>query len=217
MYRDMHRFGRDGSRVIRSSNLTFKMPLMGKMPNGSRIFTCSWSDFFIKEADSWRAEAWNIINLTPQYFYIILTKRPENIASRLPATWGNGWKNVALLVSAEDGPTYRERWEILSKIPAAVRGISAEPLLTQFTILSINDALPQWVITGGESGPGCRLVNNDTFEFMAKQCAELGIPFFHKQNGGTKKIGDSWGGDEISGRKHKELPNAIGHHMMEWR
>ena len=72
MYRDKTRYGQNPAAVTRSKT-TFFDPLKWKEPQ-ARIFTCSWSDFFIEEADAWRPEAWNIIQNTPQHSYLILTK-----------------------------------------------------------------------------------------------------------------------------------------------
>lgn len=221
MFRDMKRYGKDGSKVFRSAKATFNLPLSGKIESGARIFTCSWSDFFIKDADAWRAEAWEIIKKTPQYFYIILTKRPENIASRLPADWGpNGYPNVGLLISAENQAAYSERWPILSDIPAALRGISAEPLLSPFSFregIGMGVKIPDWIITGGESGPGCRVMAPDDFALMGSRIRTMRIPHFHKQNGGTKKVDGSWGGDTIRGMTFKTVPKVIADHMKKWK
>lgn len=59
----------------------------GKAFPGMKIFTCSWSDFFIEEADEWRSEAWEIIKDTPEFIYQILTKRPERVVKCLPPDW----------------------------------------------------------------------------------------------------------------------------------
>lgn len=56
-----------------------------------RIFTCSMSDFFHPAADKWRAEAWEIIRRCTNLDWLILTKRPELIADRLPGDWGSGY------------------------------------------------------------------------------------------------------------------------------
>lgn len=76
MFRDAPRFGRDPNTVVRSKT-TFKDPLKWKEPR--RIFTCSWSDFFIEEADAWRDEAFAIMALTPHHTYQVLTKRPDRM------------------------------------------------------------------------------------------------------------------------------------------
>ncbi len=86
MYSDKERYGQNPSIVIRSSNETFYQPLK-KWKESTLIFTCSWSDFFHKDADIWREEAWDIIHKTPYHIYQILTKRPERIKEHLPADW----------------------------------------------------------------------------------------------------------------------------------
>lgn len=114
------------------------------------------SDFFIEEADKWRPEAWEIISLTPQHTWLILTKRPERIKDCLPPDWGNGYPNVWLGVTVENNESLF-RLSLLAKIPAKLRFVSAEPLLetVDFTTMIDNerpiDAF-QWIIVGGESG-----------------------------------------------------------------
>ena len=63
-----------------------------------RVFTCSLSDFFHAKADPWRADAWSIIKHTPHLVWLILTKRPELIEKRLPASWPlpNVWLGVSV-------------------------------------------------------------------------------------------------------------------------
>lgn len=92
MFREKIRYGREPNVVVRSRPHTFNLPLRLKTPQ--RVFTCSWSDFFIEEADPWRDEAWEIIRRTPHLTYQIVTKRPERMAGRLP--WGDGipWPQV---------------------------------------------------------------------------------------------------------------------------
>src|SRR3990172_2238186 len=76
MYRDMPRYGKDPT-VVQRSKTTFADPL--KWPDPAKVFSCSWSDFWIEEADPWRTEAWSIIRRTPHLTYQILTKRPARI------------------------------------------------------------------------------------------------------------------------------------------
>src|SRR5579871_2828304 len=117
MYRDMERSGRDPFTVQRSKK-TFRDPLKWKEPR--MVFTCSWSDFFIEAADAWRDEAWDVIRQTPHLTYQILTKRPANIASRLPVFWDEIQHHVWLGVSVES-PEYQWRMGILRETPALVR------------------------------------------------------------------------------------------------
>lgn len=76
MFRDKKRYGQDPNVVVRSKT-GFYDPLKWTEPK--TIFTCSWSDFFIEEADPWRDEAFAIMALTPQHTYQILTKRPDRM------------------------------------------------------------------------------------------------------------------------------------------
>jgi protein gp37 len=95
MYRDKKRYGQDPATVVRSASATFLKPLkwQREVERGIRtghdrlVFTCSWSDWFIEEADNWRPEAWDIVRATPGLIYQILTKRPERIADHLPSFW----------------------------------------------------------------------------------------------------------------------------------
>ena len=188
MYRDKDRYGQDPTTVMRSK-AKFKEPLKWKEPK--LIFTCSWSDWFIEDADEWRDEAWEIIKNTPQHTYQILTKRPERIADHLPEDWGEGYPNVWLGVSVEY-TKYVPRILKLIGIPAKVRFVSFEPLLGPIDLdypKGINDvqlvesdspfssneypANPpityhmahfiHWAIIGGESG-------NDTGKYRYRPC-----------------------------------------------
>lgn len=128
MFRDKERHGKDPTEVIKRKKRDILNDLK-KIPEGLKIFTCSWSDFFIEEADEWRDEAWEIIKAHPNHIWQILTKRPERIAECLPPDWGNGYPNVWMGVSAENQKRADERIPILSTIPARVRFVSCEPLL----------------------------------------------------------------------------------------
>ena len=132
MYRDKKRYGQDPATVIRSKPGTFNAPLHWKEP--AKVFVCSWSDFFIEDADEWREEAWDIMRATPHLTYMLLTKRPENIKGRLPMSYeafGGGWplKNVWLGVTVESQEMADKRIPLLLQVPAAMRFISVEPMI----------------------------------------------------------------------------------------
>lgn len=215
MFRDMGRYGRDPMKVTRSSFFTFfgperwakywknPRPLKNIPPQPeSRIFTCSWSDWFIEKADEWRDEAWNVVRTTP-YKYLILTKRPELIAGRLPRDWGDGYPNVWLGVSVEN-QDYLWRAEILADIPAKKRFISYEPALGFLELSPTVLKSFHWVISGGESIG--RKSNLDWFRFMRDQCLTNNISYFHKQHGGSKKVDGSWGGHLLDGDEWRQVP-----------
>lgn len=143
MYRD--RQGTDASKVKRSKT-KFTEPLRIKEPK--LIFTCSWSDWFIPEADQWRAEAWGIIKKTPHLTYQILTKRPERIKDNLPYNF-ESYKNVWIGVSIEN-QDYVSRLDYLQELPC-ITFASFEPLIGPIQWNSSMSNL-DWCIVGGESG-----------------------------------------------------------------
>ena len=205
MYRDKKRYGQNPKAVVRSKAPTFYAPLT-KL-RGPLVFTCSWSDFFIAEADSWRSDAWDVIRQTPHLTYQILTKRPERITDNLPFDWGNGWSNVWLGVSVENNEQ-RWRMDILRNIPATIRFVSAEPLLeaVELDLESFG-----WVISGGESGIGdkWRPAEIEWFLNIRNQCIAANVPFFHKQHGGNKRIDGAWGGRDLEGQTWDEIPECF--------
>ena len=204
MYRDKQRFGQNPAEVVPSKQATFTAPLRWKDP-GARVFVCSWSDFWLADADPWRGEAWDIIRRTPDLNYQIPTKRPENIESRLPADWGDGWANVWLGVSVEN-ERYYPRLDILAEVPAALRFVSAEPLLGPLDLTPwLRSGNLDWVITGGESGPGARPADPAWFRAIREQCLAVGVPYFHKQNGGRRM---DKGGKLLDGQTWNQFPAA---------
>lgn len=216
MFREKKRFGQDPRVVVRSQAPTFKKPLAWKTP--ALVFTCSWSDWFHAAADAWRAEAWAIVRRTPHLTYQILTKRPERIAAHLPADWGTaGYPNVWLGVSVE---TQRQahRIRLLAAVPAAVRFVSAEPLLGPLTLgaplpgapgSSLIDAV-DWLIVGGESGGSAdevRPMSLDWVRVLRDECAARSVPFFLKQLGGYPDA-RSHAQAVLDGRTHTEWPHG---------
>lgn len=152
MFRDQKRYGRNPAEVVRTK--TWRDPIKwnraaAEAGNKDLVFTCSWSDWFHKDADPWREEAWEIVHSCPNLVFQILTKRADRIANHLPADWGSGYQNVWLGVTVED---QEATWRIpnLLAVPAAVRWISAEPLLGPVDFRPWIKQL-DWIIAGAES------------------------------------------------------------------
>lgn len=218
MYREQNRWGRNPAIIRRTSDATFFSPL--KWKESKLVFTCSYSDFFIEEADDFRQQAWDVIRRTPHLTYQILTKRPERIEKCLPPDWGEGWDNVWLGVTVENEQTI-SRTLILSGVKSKVRFISAEPLLGPVGFVKhFNNQLSDyfhWVIVGGESG-------HKTGKYKYRECKEewvqnlitelkvANVPVFMKQTGNhiARELGlrDSFGGD------YDEFPHWMKFH--EW-
>lgn len=233
MYREKKRFGQDPATVVRSTSPTFNAPR--KWSERALVFTCSWSDFFIEEADVWRPEAWEIIRATPHLTYQILTKRPERIAEHLPPGWP--FPNAWLGVSVEDQANADRRLPVLLATPAAVRFVSAEPLLgpvdlrrylgttlpKPYAVLVPVDAGPprglDWIIIGGESGPKARPCDVAWIRSLVKQCRAADTACFVKQAGafplsacdhfGVKQI-------DLGGKWRHVLRDGKGGDPSEW-
>ena len=122
---------------------------------------------------------WPVIRETPNLHWQLLTKRPERITESLPADWGEGYPNVWLGVSVED-MRVAERVDHLRRIPAVVRFISYEPALGSLNGLDLSGI--DWLIYGGESGPGYRDHDPQWARDMRARCGADGRAFFFKQS-----------------------------------
>jgi protein gp37 len=201
------RTGRDFKSVKRSASPTFHGPLHWKTPK--KIFVCSLSDFFHEEimrAD--RHAAIKIMRDASQHTYMILTKRPQNIAPMLAGTtWAEKVPdNVWLGVTAENQEQYDKRAPELFKAPARVKFLSCEPLLGDIKIDTNN---LDWVICGGESGPHARPMNPTWARDLRDQCAARNTPFMFKQWGewrGEIKMGKKLAGKLLDGVEHNRAP-----------
>lgn len=161
-----------------------------------RVFCASMADVFESrgDLDKWRNNLWTLIDETPWLDWLLLTKRPQNIASRVP--WKKEWpSNVWMGTSVEDQQRADERIPILLKIPAKCRFLSCEPLLSQvdlnaWTRNRSKDLYPiDWVIAGGESGPNARAMLPGWARKLRDQCQQAEIPFHFKQWGHWAPVG----------------------------
>jgi protein gp37 len=166
------------------------------------VFCASLADVFDNEVDkAWRDDLWQLLRETPNLRWILLTKRIGNAAKMLPSDWP--FANAGLMSTLENQEVWDRDYPKLEAVPAAWHGVSAEPLLGH---IDIGDAKPDWIITGGESGPGFRPLNMDAVRSLRDQCARNSITFHHKQNGGFR---GKDAGCLIDGVEHKHFPPAL--------
>jgi protein gp37 len=174
-----------------------EQPLRWRRPRV--IFVNSMSDLFHERIpDGYVAEVFDVMARAPQHTFQVLTKRPERLvelAPRLP--WpGNVWMGVTI-----ENRRWVGRADLLRDVPAAVRFISAEPLLTELTDLELTGI--DWLIAGGESGHRHRPVEADWIRSLRDRCLADGVAFFFKQWGGrTPKAG----GRQLDGQEWNEMP-----------
>ena len=185
-----HRLGRvqwgpHGERKRTSAANWQKPRQWAKAANGKRpkVFCASLADVFDNRVPGfWRRDLFDLIWKTPELDWLLLTKRPENIASMLRETWQvNLPPNAWLGTTCEDQERFNRRWPHLKAIPAKVRFISYEPALGPLQ-LPMGD-LPDWIICGGESGDGARPMHPDWARSIRDQCQAAGVAFFFKQWG----------------------------------
>lgn len=158
-----------------------------------------------------RARLFDLIERTANLDWLLLTKRPQNFQRFLPAAWlKNPRPNVWGMTTVESSE-YLWRVEKLLATPFHVRGLSLEPLLGPVDISSASDWGVDWVIVGGESGPGARPMHPDWVRSTRDQCVAAGAPFFFKQWGEWSDIQDHFfGEDALDGRVHHWDPRQAG-------
>lgn len=167
-----------------------------------RVFCASLADVFDNEVDpAWRVDLFDLIRRTPNLRWMLLTKRIGNAAKMLPTWWS--LPHVGLMATLATQEEWDRDFPKLMALPAAWHGVSAEPLLGR---IWIGDAKPDWIITGGESGPMFRDTPVDWVRSLRDQCARNGVAFHHKQWGGLQPKSN---GCLLDGREHKEFPAAL--------
>ena len=153
-------------------------PMRWRSPR--RIFVCSMTDLFGEwMRDEWIDRVFDIVEQAPQHIYQILTKRAyrmqwyfeDRFAGCIPK---NAWVGVSV-----ENDEYLERIYELRQIPAAVRFLSLEPLLSSIENIDLRGI--HWVIVGGESGPRKRPVDLAWMRSIRDQCLAAGVPLFVKQ------------------------------------
>lgn len=166
------------------------------------IFVNSMSDLFHNDVpERYIRQVFDVIADTPQHQYQVLTKRSKRLADvGQKLDWPpNLWMGVSV-----ENSRYRFRVDHLRQVGAAVRFVSAEPLLGPIEALDL--AGIHWLIAGGESGPGARPMDQAWVLDLRDQCARAGVPFFFKQWGGrTPKAG----GRQLEGRTYDEMPELV--------
>lgn len=208
---------------VRLNREWLAQPLNWKRPR--MIFVCAHGDLFHEDVpNEWLDSVFAVMDRARHHTFQVLTKRAKRMRDYMRHRYElpdyimdfyrdedgdgpeRGWqppKNVWLGVSAEDQQRADERVSDLLETPAAVRFVSAEPLLGPVELRDIHDgtdclnrrsgARLDWVIVGGESGPDARSMHPDWVRSLRDQCAAAGVPFFFKQWGNQLPAGQMMG------------------------
>lgn len=175
------------------------LPLHWRQPR--LIFVNSMSDLFHENIpESFVKRIFSTMASAYWHTFQILTKRSQRLTELAPRfLWT---QNIWMGVSVES-PRYMTRIADLCEVPASVRFLSIEPLLEPISDLPLDGI--DWVIVGGESGPGCRPMKAEWVRRIRNQCKAHKVPFFFKQWGGVKK---NRSGRLLDGRTWDEFPQT---------
>lgn len=175
-------------------------PLSWKKPQV--IFVCSMSDLFHKSvSEEYIKQVFEVMNKAKWHTFQVLTKRSKRLKEIAPKL--NWTKNIWLGVTVEND-NHKDRIKDLVKTPAQIKYLSVEPLLSEVKQIPLSGI--DWVIVGGESGPGSRPMNEEWILPIRDKCNSMNIPFFFKQWGGTNK---KQAGSLLQGKHWKQMPKVF--------
>ena len=174
------------------------IPLRWRKPRS--IFVNSMSDLFHYQVpDEFVREVFGVMEQAHWHRYQVLTKRPERAAALSNELT---WPPQIWLGTSVESSRYLHRIDLLRECGAAIKFLSLEPLLGPLPDLNLEGI--DWVIVGGESGPGARPMEAEWARDIRDQCIEAGVPFHFKQWGGVFKKRQ---GRELDGRTWDEMPD----------
>jgi protein gp37 len=174
-----------------------ELPLTWKKPR--LIFVNSMSDLFHKDVPlSFIQKIFTVMRQADWHIFQILTKRSERMASLASKIdWPeNVWAGVTV-----ESADYYDRLDDLRSVPAALRYVSVEPMLGPMPDFPLDGI--DWIILGGESGPGARPIEKRWVVDMKNRCKKNDVPFFFKQWGGTNRQET---GCLLDGKYYHEMP-----------
>lgn len=172
-------------------------PLRWKKPQ--MVFVNSMSDLFHDEVPIDTIKAiFQTMNNAPIHTFQVLTKRAERLAQLAPEL--NWTPNIWMGVTVENQDNLY-RVDLLRSTNAHIKFVSAEPLLSALETIDLTGI--DWLIVGGESGPGCRPIKEDWILDLKQKAEQNNTAFFFKQWGGTNK---KKAGSLLQGKEYKEYP-----------
>lgn len=163
------------------------------------IFVNSMSDLFHEEIPiKYLQQIFDVMRRADQHVFQILTKRADRLAKLAPKIdWpSNVWMGVTV-----ESARYTDRIDRLRETGAAIKWLSMEPLLSAVPNPDFTDI--DWVVVGGESGPGARPMKRVWAEDIRKECRRQDVHFFFKQWGGVNKKKT---GRQLNGRYYNAMP-----------
>lgn len=202
MAKRLHAMGvpkyRNGFKVTLHPEV-LEMPLRWKKPQ--MIFVNSMSDMFHPEVPiEFVEQIFDVMGRASWHIFQILTKRSKRLLKlHHKLNWpDNVWMGVTV-----ESRRYTYRIDDLRQTNAKVKFLSLEPLLGPIPQLKLNWI--DWVVVGGESGPGARPMKKEWVLDIQRQCRQQGVAFFFKQWGGVNK---KKAGSLLNGKTWHEMPSV---------
>jgi protein gp37 len=187
---------RDGFKLTLQPHM-LEHPLHWRQPR--RIFVNSMSDLFHVDVPTTYIElVFDVMGRANWHQYQVLTKRSERLRELNSEL---RWKPQIWMGVSIESDDYVYRADDLRKTDAQIKFLSVEPLLGPLHKLNLHGI--NWVIVGGESGPGARPVAVEWVRELRDRCNREGVPFFFKQWGGVLK---SKTGRILDGSTWDEMP-----------
>ena len=178
-----------------------------KIQSGKIVATCFATDFFIAEADEWRAEAWAMIKQRPDLDFLILTKRIDRFKVSLPSDWNDGYENVNIGCTIENQELADYRLPLFLSYPIKRRFIACAPLLEQIELSPYLSGINH-VSVGGETSREARVCDFDWVMDIREQCVQAGVTFWFKNTGSRwKKDGTT---QKVNPYKQNSLAKELG-------
>jgi len=177
------------STIVKKTK-AFDLPVQKKrngefrIPAGTLLYTCFTSDFFLKDADSWRTEAWDMIRIRSDLNFLMITKRIDRLQEALPDDWGDGYEHVTICCTVENQDCADYRLPNYKTAPIKHKIIICEPLLDRIDLSSYD--IGSWVeqvVVGGESGYEARPCHFDWVKEIHEVCLRNNVSFWFKQTG----------------------------------
>jgi protein gp37 len=177
-----------------------ELPLRWKM--SQVIFVNSMSDLFHKDVPTaYIHRVFDVMNRANQHRFQVLTKRSQRLMRLSTAL---DWQPHVWMGVSVENKDYTFRIDHLRETGAHIKFLSLEPLLGPLSNLNLKGM--DWVIVGGESGPGARVMRPEWVIDIKDQCQAAGVPFFFKQWGGTNK---KRSGRLLENKTWDEMPRAV--------
>lgn len=154
-----------------------------KIPSGETVYTCFTSDFFIRDADEWRPDAWKMIRERSDCSFFFYTKRIDRLHECIPDDWGDGYENVIIGCTVENMKMAHYRLPLFLDAPIKHRTIGVEPILERIELSAYLDGRIESVSAGGESGDNVRECNYSWILDLREQCIENNTAFSFHQTG----------------------------------